>query len=166
MCASSSKHGARLTRVSLNESVRWSGKPPQGGQKCVLEQRRLGWSSGPVGHPLEPTHGMERKIVFKVRAQLGAGVSWRVGGGSQAWKRAAQAPLSHRESEAAVRGQQWPFCWELWHRGSPASPSSHPSRSIPVSPLGASLPALPCLTRACHTSRDLTRPQWNFRTWR
>lgn len=42
----------------------------------------------------------------------------------------------------------------------PCSPSQCPSGEVPP------LPSILSPTGTRHTSRDLTRPQWNLRTWR
>lgn len=139
MCVFSTTTRAKLMRVRPSESARWSGEPPPlGGRSSsslLVQGWWLGWSSEPSGHPLTPqpsaelTQGMEKKRVIKVRAQLGARVRWRLGGGSKVWKRAAPAVLSPPKSGAAVQGQWEPFRWELQHGGSP--PPGPPSPRLP-----------------------------------
>lgn len=185
MCEFSTMPGVGLQRVCPSELARWSGEPPSEAEvRSPSWFKDGGWAGvqGPRDNPppppptspdpMELTQGMERKTVIKVRAQLGDGVHWRLGGGSKVGKRADPAMPSAPKSGTAVQGQWGPFRWELQHGGS--LPPGAPIPRLPsLQPPGQPLPALPRTghatprpTRTGHTSRDLTKPQWNFRTWR
>lgn len=72
---------------------------------------------------------------------------------AQGWRRAVRGAPSRPKSEAALPGKQGSL--------PPADPASGASP--------AELRPLTLHPHACsegHTSRDLTRPQWNLRTWR
>ena len=161
MCAFPTKHGARLTREGPSESGRWSGKPPRGRTTARSESEAK--EPGPGLRALGTPPGGDR-----------GDTGWRDGEEDSAQGQGTAGSRSPPEGGGGARQQEGDPSSQppavgaaavpllgARHRGASRSPAPLPRPP----PQGSACEAPPCLGTG-HSSRDLTRPQWNFRTWR
>lgn len=174
MCVFSTTTRAKLMRVHPSESARWSGElPPPWRQKFVLppgsrmvaglELRALGTPPNPPTLRGADTGDGEEE------GDQGQGTA---GGREQGVEEGGPSRAESPQVWGCGPGAVGAFPLGAAARGLPATWTSQPSPSIPAA-TWAALPALPRTghttprpTRTGHTSRVLTKPQWNFRTWR